>query len=229
MKKKINLKKYEFLLFDVDDTLLDFQKAEFESFKMLLSEFNIPYTDEYYKIYHDENRRLWKEYELGNIKRNEIFERRLIPLFNHLNIDADPVIYSYEFLNYLSKHAFLLGNSYEVLEKLSKTHKLYIITNGEPKVQYPRLAAVNFNQFFSGIFVSEEIGHSKPHKEFFDYVSERIEGFDKNKALVIGDSLTSDIIGSINYGLDTCWFNPHKKESTLNITYEIKEIDELCK
>ena len=229
MKRRVNLKKYEFLLFDVDDTLLDFQKAEFESFKMLLGEFNIPYSDEYYKIYHDENRRLWKEYEFGNIKRNEIFERRLIPLFTHLNIDADPVKHSYEFLNYLSKCAFLLGNSYEVLEKLSKTHKLYIITNGEPKVQYPRLDAVNFNQFFSGIFVSEEIGHSKPHKEFFDYVSEHIEGFDKKKALVIGDSLTSDIIGSINYGMDTCWFNPHKKETTLNITYEIKEIDELCK
>ena len=72
MKKKVNLAKYKFLLFDVDDTLLDFQKAEFEAFKRLLSEFNITYKDEYYQIYHDENRRLWKEYELGNIKRNDI-------------------------------------------------------------------------------------------------------------------------------------------------------------
>ena len=227
VKKKLKLDKYEFLLFDVDDTLLDFQKAEFEAFKMLMNEFNIEYKEEYYQIYHNENRRLWKEYELGKIKRNEIFENRLIPLFTHLNINSDPVSASYRFLDYLAKGAFLLGNSYQVLEKLSKTHKLYIITNGEPKVQYPRLEAVDFMKFFSKVFVSEEIGYSKPSKEFFMYVESQIEGFDKKKALVIGDSLTSDIIGGINYGLDTCWFNPKGKETTLNITYEIKEIDEL--
>ena len=226
-KKKVNLSKYEYLLFDVDDTLLDFQKAEFMAFNMLLESINIKYTDELYKIYHDENRRLWKEYELGNIKRNEIFEKRLIPLFAHLKIDADPVKYSYQFLDYLSKGAFLLGNSYKVLEELSKTHKLYIITNGEPKVQYPRLESVDILKFFSGVFVSEEIGHSKPNKDFFRYVSEHIEGFDVKKALVIGDSLTSDIIGAINYGIDTCWFNPHNKETDLKIVYEIKSIDEL--
>ena len=226
-KKKVNLKKYKYLLFDVDDTLLDFQKAEFMAFNMLLEEINVPYTDEYYAIYHNENRRLWKEYELGNIKRKEIFDKRFIPLFNHLNIDKDPVKASYDFLNYLSKGAFLLGNSYQVLERLSKTHKLYIITNGEPKVQYPRLENVDILKFFSGVFVSEEIGYSKPNKEFFDYVANSIEGFNIDEALVIGDSLTSDIIGSINYGIDTCWFNPNGKETSLNITYEIEKIDEL--
>ena len=226
-KKKVNLKKYEFLLFDVDDTLLDFQKAEFQAFNMLLDEYNIKYTDEYYEIYRNENRRLWKEYELGHIKRNEIFEQRLIPLFTKLNIDADPVKASYDYLDYLAKGAFLLGGSYQVLEKLSKTYKLYIITNGEPKVQYPRLEAVDFIKFFSGIFVSEEIGFSKPNKEFFEYVETHIEGFDKSKALVVGDSLTSDIIGGINYGIDTCWVNLHNKETTLNITYEIKSVEEL--
>ena len=226
-KKKLKLHKYEYLLFDVDDTLLDFQKAELMAFKMLIDEFNIKYSDEIYKIYHDENRRLWKEYEIGNIKRNEIFENRLIPLFTFLNIDSDPVKASYRFLDYLAKGAFLLGDSYKVLEKLSKTHKLYIITNGEPKVQYPRLEAVDFLKFFSGIFVSEEIGYSKPNKDFFNYVETHIDGFNKKKALVIGDSLTSDIVGGINYGIDTCWFNPNNKETNLNITYEIKSINEL--
>ena len=227
IKKKVNINKYEFLLFDVDDTLLDFQKAELHAFKLLMEELNLPYKEEYYNIYHIENRRLWKEYELGNIKRNEIFENRLIPLFKHLGIDDDPIKASYRFLDHLSTGAFLLGNSYQIIEKLSKTHKLYIISNGEPKVQYPRLEALDFISFFDGIFISEEIGYSKPNKEFFKYVESKIDGFDKKKALVIGDSLTSDMLGGINYGIDTCWFNPNGNDTTLNITYEIKKIEEL--
>ena len=136
-KKKANLRKYKYLLFDVDDTLLDFQKAEFEAFKMLLNEYNIPYSDEYYSIYKNENHRLWKEYELGLVKRHDIFDNRLIPLFSYLKIEADPVKASYDFLTYLSKGAYLIGNTYQKLEELSKKYKLYIITNGEPKVQSP--------------------------------------------------------------------------------------------
>lgn len=226
-KKKLDLKKYKYLLFDVDDTILDFKKAELMAFKMTLEDYKIEYNDSYYEIYKNENHRLWTEYELGNIKRNEIFEKRFIPLFTHLNISSDPVKASYDFLNHLSKGAFLLGNSYEVLKKLSKTHKLYIITNGEPKVQYPRLERVGIIKLFDGIFVSEEIKASKPNKEFFMYIENNIPNFNKKKALVIGDSLTSDIIGAINYGIDCCWFNPSNKKSDLNYDYEIKSIDEL--
>lgn len=226
-KKNVNFKKYKYLLFDVDDTLLDFQKAEYNAFLMLMNEYNIKYTDEIYAIYKNENHRLWKEYELGNIKRSEIFDNRMIPLFQHLNINDDPKAASYRFLTYLSKGAYLIGNTYKVLEKLSKKYKLYIITNGEPTVQYPRIKEVGIDKFFDMIFVSEEIGFSKPNKEFFEYIEEHIEGFNKKEAIVIGDSLTSDIKGAINYGIDTCWFNPNGKTSDLNITFTIKSIDEV--
>ena len=232
-KKKLNLSKYKFLLFDVDDTLLDFQKAEFEAFKMLLSEYNVEYSDEIYEMYRNENHRLWKEYELGFIKRHEIFDNRLKPLFKYLNIDSDPVKASYDFLTYLSKGAYLIGNTYQKLEELSKKYKLYIITNGEPKVQYPRLKEVDILKFFDGIFVSEEIGASKPHKEFFEYIEQNVERFNKEEALVIGDSLTSDIKGALNYGIDTCWYNPKGLDSNgVKPTYEIKclkELLEICK
>lgn len=226
-KKKINLSKYKYLLFDVDDTLLDFQKAEFEAFKMLLYEYNIEYCSELYEIYRNENHRLWREYELGLVKRHEIFDNRLIPLFKHLNLDTDPVKASYDFLTYLSKGAYLIGNTYQKLEELSKKYKLYIITNGEPKVQYPRLNKVDILKFFDGIFISEEIGFSKPNKEFFEYIEKQIPGFKKEEAIVIGDSLTSDIKGAINYGIDACWVNPSGKTSDLNIKYIIKSIEEI--
>lgn len=226
-KKKINLKKYKYLLFDVDDTLLDFQMAELNAFKMLLAEYHIDFSEEYYKIYKTENHRLWKEYELGNIKRNEIFDNRMIPLFAYLKIEDDPKAASYRFLTYLSKGAYLIGNTFQKLEDLSKKYKLYIITNGEPSVQYPRLREVDILKFFDGVFVSEEIGYSKPTKEFFEYVENNIIGFKKEEAIVIGDSLTSDIKGAINYGIDTCWFNPNGKTTDLNITYIISSIDEV--
>ena len=227
IKKKVDLRKYKFLLFDVDDTLLDFQKAEFEAFKMLLNEYNIEYSDKYYEIYRNENHRLWKEYELGLIKRHEIFDNRLIPLFAHLDLNADPVKASYDFLTYLSKGAYLIGNTYQKLEELSKKYKLYIITNGEPKVQYPRLEDVNIMKFFDGIFISEEIGASKPNKEFFEYIEKKIPGFNKKEAIVIGDSLTSDIKGAISYGIDACWFNPNNKTTDFKVKYIISSISEI--
>lgn len=226
-KRKINLKKYKYLLFDIDDTILDFQKAEYNAFLMLLNDYNIEFKEEYYEVYRKENHRLWKEYELGNIKRHEIFDNRMIPLFDYLKITDDPKKASYRFLEYLSKGAYLIGNSYKVLERLSKKYKLYIISNGEPSVQYPRIKEVGIDKFFSKIFISEEIGHSKPNKEFFTYIENNILGFNKDEAIVIGDSLTSDIKGAINYGIDCCWFNPNNKETDLNIKYIISSLDEI--
>ena len=151
----------------------------------------------------------------------------MIPLFEYLKINDDPKKASYRFLTYLSKGAYLIGNTYKNLEKLSKKYDLYIITNGEPSVQYPRLEAVDIMKFFKGIYVSEEIGYSKPNKEFFAFIESDIEGFDKTKAIVIGDSLTSDIKGAINYGIDTCWFNPNNKTTELKINYTITSLDEI--
>ena len=227
LKKKINFKKYKYILFDVDDTLLDFQKAEEQAFIKLLGNYNIEFNQKYYQIYKNENKRLWKEFELGNIEKKEIFDNRMIPLFNQLNINDDPVKASYTFLEYLSEGAYLIGDTYKVLEKLSKKYKLYVITNGVAKVQYPRIAKVGIDKFFTNVFVSEEIGYQKPKKEFFDYVANNIEGFNKEEAIVIGDSLSSDIKGAIEYGIDTCWFNPNKNECELNITYSITSIDEI--
>jgi 2-haloacid dehalogenase len=177
--------------------------------------------------YSQDNLALWKKYELGLIERKTIFEDRMKPLFEMLSIDYDPVKASYDYLGYLSESSILIKDSYQVLERLSKKYDLYIISNGEPSVQYPRIESADLNKFFKGLFISSEIGHQKPKKEFFDYVKSHIKDFKVEEALVIGDSLSSDIKGAIDYGIDSCWFNPNKKQTDLNVAYNITELSQL--
>ena len=217
-KKRYNFKKYKYLLFDLDDTILDFKAAEVYAFKKLLSKLNIEFKD---------NLALWKKYELGLIERNIIFEDRMKPLFEMLEINYDPVKASYEYLDYLSECAIFIGNSYKEIVRLSKKYDLYIISNGEPSVQYPRIKASGLDKIFKGLFISSEIGHQKPKKEFFDYVKEHITDFNTEKAIVIGDSLSSDIKGAINYGIDSCWFNPNCKDTDLDIKYNITSLSQI--
>lgn len=224
--KKYDFSKYKVLLFDVDDTLLDFKKAEVFAFKKLLEELNVPYKKEYLNKYSEDNMLLWKKFECGEIERKTIFEERMKPLFKMLNIDFDPVKASYKYLDNLSKEAHIFRNSYEELERLSKKYDLYIISNGEPSVQYPRIKDSGIDKFFKGYFISEEIGYQKPKKEFFDFVFSKID-FNPSQCCVIGDSLSSDIKGAISYNIDSCWFNPNKNKSELNITYIISDLSQI--
>lgn len=226
-KKKFDFSKYKALLIDVDDTLLDFKAAEVYAFKKLLNKLDVSYKDEYLEKYSKDNLALWKKYERGEIERKTIFEDRMKPLFEMLNLDADPVKSSYLYLDYLSECAVILNNSNMHLERLSKKYDLYIISNGEPHVQYPRIKSSGIDKYFKGIYVSEEIGAQKPKKEFFDYVFNDIKNININDCCVIGDSLSSDILGAINYGIDSCWYNPNGKESDLNITYIITDLSQI--
>lgn len=226
-KKKIKLDKYKILLFDVDDTLLDFKLTEAKAFMQLLEFYDVSFKEEYYKLYKEENSRLWKEYELELISRNEIWNNRFIKLLNILNLELDPKEVSDKMLEFLSKNADILNNSDKDLERLSKKYDLYVISNGEPFVQYRRLKLSGIDKYFKGFFISSEIGHQKPKKEFFDYVKNNIDDFEIKQALVIGDSLTSDIKGAINYGIDACYFNPNKNTTDLEIKYDIESLKEL--
>lgn len=226
-KKRYDFSKYKFLLIDVDDTLLDFKKAEVNAFRRLIEELGVKYKTEYLEKYSKDNLALWKRFEKCEIEKNIIFEERFKPLFELLDIKDDPVVASYRYLDYLSEESYLITNTFNVLERLSKKYDLYIISNGVATVQYPRIEKANIKQFFKGLFISEEIGFQKPKKEFFDYVSQNIDGFDISKAIVIGDSLTSDIKGAIDYGIDTCWFNPNDLKSDLDITFKIKSLSQI--
>ena len=148
-------------------------------------------------------------------------------LFNELGIEEDGVAFEDEYQWNLGHGAYLIKHAIEILEYLSKKYDLYVVTNGVASTQYNRLKLLDLNKYFKDIFISEEIGYQKPKIEFFDYCFRHIEHFDKDKALIIGDSLTSDMQGGINAQIDTCWYNPQHDKTSIKIDYIIHDLKEL--
>ncbi|MCQ2485628.1 MAG: YjjG family noncanonical pyrimidine nucleotidase [Clostridia bacterium] len=219
-------KKYSTLLFDLDDTLLDFGKSEDNAITKVFESYNIPCTPENKQLYSDHNKSLWKAFERGEITREQLFKVRFTELFRMMNIDADGIKANSEFVSYIAQDSYLIDGALEVCEKLHREYKMYLITNGAVKAQRGRLKDSPLTQYFDGIFISEEIGFVKPQREFFDCVFSKIEETDKSKVLVIGDSLTSDIKGAVDYGIDSCWVRWNSKAEN-PATFSIGNITEI--
>ena len=221
------LDKYKYLLFDLDDTLLDFGKAQVLAFKKLLEDENIEYSDESFEKYETINKSLWRSFERGEISNKEVTSERFIRFFALFGMKVDGSEVDNRFRSYLAEGNQLFEGIVEMLEKLSLTHKLYIASNGIGITQYTRLKNNNLNKYFDKIFISEEIGSKKPDREFFDIILKEIGVEDKGEVLMIGDTLTSDILGANNVGIDSCLVDIHGIEnSEINPTYKIaKTID----
>lgn len=224
------MKEYTSLLLDLDDTILDFQKAEKYAICKLMEHYSIDANDENISRYHEINLQYWKKLELGLVEREELILLRFVDFFNLFNKkinkeDAKDVNKLY--FDYLSSVVFFIPNSKEVLMELKKKYKIYLITNGVKRVQERRLSLLgDFRNVFDKVFISEVIGYTKPDVRFSEFVLNDIK-VSKDECLIIGDSLSSDIMLGINSSIDTCWFNPHNKTSDLNIKFIIKDIKEL--
>ena len=223
--------KYKYLLFDADGTLLDFHRCEreavTEAFSVLGVETDSEMIDEYSRI----NDRLWKKLERGEIEKNVLIYQRFEEFFEKYGIASDPRDTATKYMELLSRHGYLFDGAKELCEELSKKADLYMVTNGIKFVQEGRLADSGIICYFKGIFISEDAGYEKPRVEFFDHVADRVPGFSKEKTIIVGDSLTSDIAGGINYGIDTCWYNPRGEEAPENIrdkiTYTVSTYKEI--
>ncbi|GEP23613.1 YjjG family noncanonical pyrimidine nucleotidase [Lentilactobacillus diolivorans] len=220
---------YPTLLFDVDDTLLNFQASEHQAIQKLFNQINRPLTSKAYQNYHQMNEGLWRRLERGEISRETLLNTRFQIFFSQYGLDVDGVAYEKQYRQFLSAGHDPIPNAVQLLNDLSHHHQLYIVTNGIAATQKRRLRESRMTKYITKMFVSETVGHPKPEPQFFDYVAESIDHFDKQQSLVVGDSLTSDILGAANYGLDSVWFNPaHQQNSTLiNPTYEIAGLMEL--
>lgn len=218
--------KYTTLLFDLDETLMDFKKAEDNAITLLLEKYGIAPTQENKMLYSKINKSKWNALEKGEITRKELFLSRFAELFEILGIEADVAEANDEYLSFMAEGRFVLDGAEDVCRELSKNYKMYIITNGSKKAQDGRLKNLPLTEFFDGVFISEEIGFDKPHRGYFDFVFENIPEKDRSKCLVIGDSLSSDIAGAVNYGIDSCWINPSDYKMS-DATYQIKALDEL--
>lgn len=219
--------KYTWLLFDADDTLFDFPRAEANALKWTLEQAGLPFETPYFEIYSRHNLAVWKEFERGEVTSAELRTRRFRLFFDEVGFAADPEAVSPLYLRNLARGADLLPGAEEVIRFLKPRFRLALVTNGLADVQNPRLARSALADCFEKVFISEEVGAAKPSRDYFDAVFGIIGNPPKNEVLIIGDSLTSDMQGGINYGIDTCWYNPNGKITDLPVTYQIKTLTEL--
>lgn len=218
----------EFLFLDLDDTILDFHKAERVAISKTIREFGVEPSEEILNLYHGINKWHWEQLELGKLTRAEVLVNRFGVLFEKLGkeVDASQCARIYE-KNLSTGHWFLPGAE-EAVERLSKKYRLFLASNGTAVVQKGRMTSANLYRFFETVFVSQEIGYNKPSKAYFDACFARIPGFDKEKAMIVGDSLSSDIKGGINAGIKTVWVNPgHKSCGEIKPDYEIEYLHQL--
>lgn len=221
--------RYTTVLFDADDTLLDFKKAEYCALTQVLKSFGLPYDDKYVSAYSEINDSLWKLLEVGGIKKDELKVKRFRLFCERFGFEADPDDMASMYVETLADQSMLIDGAEKLVEALYGKCELYMITNGIEYIQKKRIENTTIKQYFKGIFVSEQIGFEKPSIEYFEAVANAVPGFDKSTAIVIGDSLTSDMKGGINFGVDTCWFNPKGKRlpDNMRVTYEAGSFDEI--
>ena len=218
----------QFLFLDLDDTILDFHMAERIAIEKTFRTMGLDPDPETVERYKQINILHWQMLERGEITREQVKILRFAQLFRELGIACDPAAVTKEYEKHLAVGHYFLPGAEEALPVLAADYKLYIASNGTKSVQQPRLESSGIEKYFEDIFISEDMGADKPSKIFFDRCFARIPGFDPQKAMIVGDSLTSDIQGGINAGIKTCWVNPkHKPAGDTEPDYEIEFLSQL--
>jgi 2-haloacid dehalogenase len=222
-------KHYSWLWFDADGTLFDYNRAEAAALRNTFSSLTLPFDDSYLDVYRQINHGLWQALERQEITQAVLRYRRFELLMEAIQLTGSPEQMSSTYVEQLSICSELMDEAYEVLKTLNGKSQIAIVTNGLQAVQRGRLANSAIKGFISQLIISEEVGAAKPQAAFFDAAFERCGYPAKGEVVIIGDSLTSDIQGGLDYGIDTCWYNPSEaiKPHGFDITYEIKSLHEL--
>lgn len=221
---------YPYLLFDADDTLFDFPKASSRAFESMCRTHDIPYTPEAYRLYHTINLELWAAFDRGELTKDFVTLERYVRFLGALGLERDPAACNRDYLAALGEGVYPLPHAEVVCRELkARGHRMYIITNAVASVQRSRLRGSVFSELFEAAFISEEAGAAKPSKAYFDYVRRQLPGMTEENALVIGDSLATDIQGANNAGLPCCWVNPNgnPRREGLRVDYEISDLRDL--
>jgi len=227
----MDLSKYKYLLFDIDDTILSFEKAEHKALSLALLKVGVNPTNKVLSHYHDINISYWKQVEIGLITRDECLIKRFDEFLPIYGINMDSHEFEDLYRSYLNKQHYLMNNARKVLKVLKEKYLIYSVSNGVLNTQLVRVKAAKLNDLFDKMYISEAIGVNKPDPRFIEYIINDDKSFDKTKALIIGDSLTSDIKLGVNTNIDTCWFNFNNQTNNSDIkpTYEIHSLLELIK
>lgn len=221
--------KYEILLMDLDDTLLDFRANEKLALRRLFESFGYELNKHTLATYNTVNKALWASSEQGKVSLTYVLNNRFSDTMKLLGAEIDGFEWEEEYRQLLAEGFQTIEGAKQVCRQLSRNHRLFVITNGITQTQLARIKGAKLDGFFEGVFISQEIGFQKPSVGYFEAVSKGISGFSKEKALVVGDSLSSDIKGGNDFGLDTCHFAPRGKScgETVKSTFTISRLKEL--
>ena len=225
------MNKYKWLLFDADNTFLDFTSASKKSLFLTSKDYGIPCDASRYKTYKKENAKVWESFENKEITAIELRSIRFAKYFEAVGFnDIDPLAFNTQYLTNLVEISEAYDGVSELFDSLlEQNYLLSVITNGLREVQKPRISKLGLDQYFHSIIVSDEIGVAKPDIGFFEHSYQSIPNPpSKSEMLVIGDNLKSDILGGINFGVDTCWIHHDRKNDTsIKPTYSIRGILDL--
>ena len=177
--------------------------------------------------YHLINKSCWEKLERGELTRDQVLVRRYELLFEELGMSCDAAAVTSLYTENLAIGHYFMPGAEEAVARLSKKYRLFLASNGTAYVQAGRMTSANLYRFFEKVYVSQELGYNKPAKEFFDACFAQIPDFDPAKAMMVGDSLTSDIQGGINAGILTCWVNPEHKTGHIRPDYEVESLSQL--
>ena len=217
------------VLMDLDDTILDFKKAEARALSRSLSELGVPHDKGVLEHYNVLNLQYWERLEDGELTREQVLLGRFVQLLSEMASDADPAALRDRYEYNLSQGHYFVEGAEELLGRLQPVCRLFLVSNGTAVVQQGRLASAGISGFFEQIFISQDLGANKPEREYFDRCFAKIPDFDRSLCIIVGDSLTSDIRGGINAGIRTCWFNLRGKAPRADIVpdFRIEALSEL--
>ncbi len=226
------MSRFRYLLLDLDNTLLDFSADMTNAFRRLYQacgfEKQRPYSAGLLDLYEKDNDRWWKKFERKECTKQELYIGRFVDFLKETGLSGDPEKINTLYFDFLGSGGTLLSGAQEFLQALKKDHLLYIITNGNAVAAKTRIRNSGVSRYIEDYFVSEAVGFAKPDARYFQYAAEHIPGFEKEKALVIGDSLTSDIQGARNYGLASLWYHPNEEAASSPIwDLEAKTYEEI--
>ncbi len=217
--------KYDWILFDADETLFHFDS--FKGMQLMFSRKGVDFTQQDFEHYQKVNKPLWVDYQDGKITAHELKHTRFQEWATKLETTTQEL--NSAFLEAMADICTLLPGAKELMEALQGKAKMGIITNGFTELQAIRLERTGMTEFFDHVIISEEVGVAKPDTGIFSHALEVMGNPCKSKILMVGDNPHSDILGGINFGIETCWLNSHSEEPVTGIapSYTVNSLHEL--
>lgn len=224
------MKQYRNLLFDIDMTILNYQATEDAALDALFHELGIVVSPSLKASYKKYNLNRWKQYEKGEISW-EVLNEHMFDLFlaKYCGVHLDGKMVTRHYLNYVCQGKETMPGAQAMLEKLAPRYQLLAVTNGQERVQWARIKNAHVAQYFDGVYISEAVNAQKPDPAIFRYVFDHQSGVNPKNSLMIGDSLSSDVQGGVNAGIDTLWLDWHHQKEPVqpHPTYTVHNLAEI--